>query len=120
MMQRLAIWTSMTLCVTAGTAACGIEPGQLNSDREASPRASRPNVIVILSDDQGSVDAGCYGSEDLTTPAMDRLAETGIRLTQFYSAAPVCSPSRAGLLTGRYPWRVGVPNNAGWPQRSDQ
>ena len=73
--------------------------------------AERPNVIVILADDQGSIDAGCYGAEDLTTPAVDALAARGVRFTQFYSAAPVCSPSRAGLLTGRYPWRVGVPGN---------
>jgi len=74
--------------------------------------AERPNVIVILTDDQGAVDAGSYGAEDLTTPAVDALAARGVRFTQFYAAAPVCSPSRAGLLTGRYPWRVGVPNNA--------
>lgn len=74
--------------------------------------AERPNVIVILTDDQGAVDAGSYGADDLTTPAVDDLATRGVRFTQFYSAAPVCSPSRAGLLTGRYPWRVGVPNNA--------
>jgi arylsulfatase A-like enzyme len=72
-------------------------------------------VIVVLADDQGSVDAGCYGATDLVTPALDRLADDGIRFTQFYSAAPVCSPSRAGLLTGCYPWTVGVPTNAGSP-----
>jgi len=71
----------------------------------------RPNVIFILADDQGSVDAGCYGADDLHTPNLDRLADTGIRFTQFYSAAPVCSPSRAGALTGRWPVRAGVPNN---------
>jgi len=75
--------------------------------------AAPPNVIIILTDDQGSIDAGCYGAKDLVTPNIDRLAERGIRFTQFYSAAPVCSPSRAGLLTGRYPIRCGVPNNAG-------
>ncbi len=73
--------------------------------------ARRPNVIVILTDDQGSVDAGCYGADDLVTPGIDRLAERGLRFTQFYAAAPVCSPSRAGLLTGRYPVRAGVPGN---------
>jgi arylsulfatase A-like enzyme len=77
--------------------------------RAAEPR---PNVIVIMADDQGTVDARCCGSTDIETPAIDRLAREGIRFTQFYSAAPVCSPSRAGLLTGRYPPRAGVPNNA--------
>ncbi|MDB6022424.1 MAG: sulfatase [Pedosphaera sp.] len=76
---------------------------------------SKPNVIIIMSDDQGSVDAGCYGSRDLTTPGMDTIAAHGVRFTQFYSAAPVCSPSRAGLLTGRYPWLVGMPNNGPAP-----
>jgi len=71
----------------------------------------RPNVIVILTDDQGSADAGCYGAKDLVTPAIDSLAARGVRFTQFYAAAPVCSPSRAGLLTGRYPLRCGVTGN---------
>ncbi|MBX3443645.1 MAG: sulfatase-like hydrolase/transferase [Planctomyces sp.] len=71
----------------------------------------RPNVIVILTDDQGSVDAGCYGSADIQTPHLDALAARGVRFTQFYAGAPVCSPSRAALLTGRYPLRAGVPTN---------
>jgi len=76
---------------------------------------TRPNVIVILTDDQGSVDAGCYGADDLKTPAIDALAARGVRFTQFYSAAPVCSSSRAGLLTGRYPVRAGMAGNAAAP-----
>lgn len=82
----------------------------LSSPAAADP-AARPNVIVILTDDQGTVDAGCWGTGDIETPGIDALAATGIRLTQFYAAAPVCSPSRAGLLTGRYPVRAGVPGN---------
>src|SRR5689334_10924930 len=74
--------------------------------------APRPNVIVILSDDQGAVDAGCYGAKDLLTPNLDALAARGVRFTQFYAAAPVCSPSRAALLTGRYPLRCGITGNA--------
>jgi arylsulfatase A-like enzyme len=73
----------------------------------------KPNVIIIYTDDQGSVDLNCYGSRDLTTPHMDSLARRGVRFTQFYAAAPVCSPSRAGLLTGRHPVRAGMPGNAG-------
>jgi arylsulfatase A len=76
-----------------------------------SVNAKRPNIIIILTDDQGSIDAGCYGAKDLITPHTDSLATRGIRFTQFYSAAPVCSPSRAGLLTGRYPIHAGVPGN---------
>lgn len=70
----------------------------------------RPNVIVILTDDQGSIDMNCYGSHDLITPNMDKIATSGVRFTQFY-AAPVSSPSRAGLLTGKTPQRAGVEGN---------
>lgn len=77
----------------------------------AHGRESRPNVIIIYTDDQGMADAGCYGSTDIKTPGIDRLAATGLRFTQFYAPAPVCSPSRAGLLTGRYPLSAGVPGN---------
>ena len=72
-----------------------------------------PNVILLFTDDQGAVDVNCYGSKDLHTPNMDDLARRGTRFTQFYVAAPVCSPSRAALLTGRYPQRAGVPGNVG-------
>ena len=72
---------------------------------------NKPNVILIYSDDQGSVDANCYGSKDLTTPTLDKLARTGVRFTQMYSPSAICSASRAGLLTGRFPPRAGVPGN---------
>lgn len=72
----------------------------------------RPNVIFIMTDDQGSLDLGCYGAKDLHTPAADRLAAAGVRFTRFYAAAPVCSPSRAAMLTGRYPARNGLVGNA--------
>ena len=78
---------------------------------ESALAAERPNVIFIMSDDQGSVDLGCYGSKDLVTPHTDALAASGVRFTQFYSASPVCSPSRAGMLTGRWPVRTGVAGN---------
>ena len=77
----------------------------------ATLAATKPNVILIYTDDQGSVDANCYGATDLITPAIDDLAARGTRFTQFYAAAPVCSPSRAALLTGRVPIRAGVPGN---------
>lgn len=73
----------------------------------------QPNVVIIYADDQGSIDLNCYGAKDLTTPCLDGLAHRGVRFTQFYSAAPVCSPSRAALLTGRYPQRAGLAGNAG-------
>lgn len=71
----------------------------------------RPNVIVVYTDDQGSVDANCYGSGDLETPNIDRLAATGVRFTQMLAPSAICSASRAGLLTGRFPARAGVPSN---------
>ncbi len=70
----------------------------------------RPNIIVVLADDLGYGDLGCYGHKDVHTPHLDRFASQGLRLTACYSAAPVCSPARAGLLTGRTPYRVGVYN----------
>ncbi|MCT4586503.1 MAG: sulfatase-like hydrolase/transferase [Carboxylicivirga sp.] len=72
----------------------------------------RPNVIIILTDDQGSIDMNCYGATDLHTPNMDELAQTGIQFNQFYVAAPVCSPSRASMLTGMNPHKAGLPGNA--------
>lgn len=77
----------------------------------AIARADRPNVVLIYTDDQGSVDLNCYGADDLDTPHLDALAARGVRFTQFYAPAPVCSPSRAGMLTGRVPQRAGVPGN---------
>ncbi|HLJ57491.1 MAG TPA: sulfatase-like hydrolase/transferase [Chthonomonadaceae bacterium] len=84
----------------------------LSASAAAGETADRPNVIVIVSDDHGSRDAGCYGTRDVETPHLDALAASGIRFDQFYGAAPVCSPSRAGVLTGRAPLRCGVPTNA--------
>lgn len=69
--------------------------------------AQRPNVVVILADDLGYADLSCYGSKNVQTPNIDRLAREGVRLTQFYANAPECTPTRTALLTGRYPQRVG-------------
>jgi len=76
-------------------------------------KTRRPNVIIIYSDDQGYADLNCYGSKDLMTPNLDKLANEGVRFTNFYAASPICSPSRASLLTGRYPQRAGLTGNAG-------
>ncbi len=70
-----------------------------------------PNVILIYADDLGWGDLGCYGHPTIHTPHLDRLASQGVRFTQFYSAAEVCTPSRAALLTGRYPIRSGMCHN---------
>ncbi len=68
----------------------------------------RPNFVVVFTDDQGYQDLGCFGSPDILTPNLDRLARQGARFTSFYSAQAVCSASRAALLTGCYPNRIGI------------
>jgi arylsulfatase A-like enzyme len=69
---------------------------------------SKPNFIIFYCDDLGYGDLGCYGSEHMKTPHLDRLAAQGVRFTDWYSNCPVCSPSRASLLTGMYPQKTGV------------
>lgn len=73
--------------------------------------ASKPNVVVLFADDLGYGDLGCYGSPVIRTPHLDRMAAEGLRFTDFYSASEVCTPSRAALLTGRYPVRSGMCGN---------
>ena len=97
-MKLLASITSILTCI----AWIGVVPAE---------GADRPNVLLIYTDDQGSLDANCYGSKDLTTPTLDHLAATGLRFTQMCAPSAICSSSRAGLLTGRFPARAGVPGN---------
>lgn len=73
----------------------------------AQAEAKQPNVVILFTDDQGTLDANCYGSSDLITPNIDKLAATGVKFTQAY-AHTVCCPSRAALMTGRHPQRGGV------------
>src|SRR3954451_19269126 len=68
----------------------------------------RPNVVLIVADDLGWADLGCYGSTFHRTPTLDRLAARGRRFTQAYAACPVCSPTRAALMTGKAPARLGL------------
>jgi arylsulfatase A-like enzyme len=70
--------------------------------------ATPPNVVIIVSDDQGYRDLGCFGSQEVIAPNLDRLAAGGVRLTNFYVTWPACTPSRGSLLTGRYPQRNGI------------
>ena len=87
-----------TLLLLLGLAAIG-------GGRAATP----PNIVLIVADDLGYGDLGCYGSKTIATPQIDRLAREGVRFTDAYAAAPFCSPSRAALLTGRLPARCGLP-----------
>lgn len=68
----------------------------------------KPNIVIFFTDDQGYADVGCYGAEGFETPHIDALAKDGVQFTDFYVPATVCTPSRAGLLTGRYPVRAGL------------
>src|SRR5205814_2896282 len=74
----------------------------------AAEPPSKPNIVIILADDLGYGDLGCYGSPAIRTPNLDRMAAEGMRFTDFYVAACVCTPSRAALLTGRLPIRTGM------------
>lgn len=71
-------------------------------------KKEKPNIVFILTDDQGYADLSCYGSTDLTTPNIDKLADSGIRLTDFYAGASVCTPTRATILTACYPKRLSL------------
>lgn len=75
----------------------------------AAATAAPPNVVIVFADDLGYGDLSCYGNRAFKTPQLDRMAHEGLRFTDFYSASPGCSPSRAALLTGCYPVRVSVP-----------
>ncbi|MFM7923468.1 MAG: sulfatase-like hydrolase/transferase, partial [Planctomycetaceae bacterium] len=84
-------------CAVAGLQCCGA--------------GDRPNFVIIYADDLGYGDLSCYGHPTIRTPNLDRMAAEGMRFTEFYSAAEVCTPSRAALLTGRYPVRSGMCHN---------
>ena len=73
-----------------------------------SSRNAQPNIVILYADDMGWGDTGAYGHPYIKTPSLDRLANEGQRWTDFYVPAPVCSPSRAALLTGRHPVRSGL------------
>jgi arylsulfatase A len=95
----------LLLSLTAALFSIAIVAGPLLADSKV-PR--QPNIVVVLCDDLGYGDLECYGHPHIKTPNLNRMAKEGMRFTDFYSAAPVCSPSRVGLLTGRSPNRAGV------------
>ncbi|GMQ25449.1 sulfatase [Algoriphagus sp. oki45] len=84
------------------TFSCSQKQGKAEEENQL------PNIVFIFTDDLGYGDLGCFGATDIATPNIDRIAAEGIKFTSFLSASPVCSPSRAGLLTGRMPQRMGI------------
>lgn len=93
---------------TAALAAGGIPA--------AKAANTRSNVLFILADDLGWMDLGCFGSSFYETPHLDALAKDGLRFTQAYAACPVCSPTRASIMTGKYPARMATTDWFGAPQ----
>lgn len=92
------LWIGLVAFATAG----------LSSGQHAGESEGRPSIVLLLADDLGWGDLGCYGNEVIQTPRLDRLASEGLRFTDCYAGSTVCSPSRAALLTGRVPDRTGV------------
>src|SRR5512140_642243 len=95
--RREFLETAAATTAIAGTARGGL-----------AAAAGRPNVLFILADDLGYGDLSCYGRPDYKTPVLDALAKQGIRFTDNYAAAPVCTPARCAYVTGRYPQRLPV------------
>jgi arylsulfatase A-like enzyme len=111
-------FTSRSQVPIRGFALAALFAASLLSTPSAAADSSggRPNVILIVTDDHGYADVGVHGCTDVPTPNLDALANSGIRCSDGYVCCPVCSPSRAGLLTGRYPQRAGFEFNPGGPK----
>ena len=102
-MNRPASWCPILLCLCALSLAA----------------AQKPNVVVFVADDMGFADCGVYGCKDIPTPNIDSLAKNGVRFTHAYTSGCVCSPTRAGLMTGRYQQRFGFDANNETPRWID-
>jgi arylsulfatase A-like enzyme len=96
-----------------GAGAVGLAGCRLMAQQAPTPPAARPNILVIVADDLGYADLGCQGSRDVPTPHIDSLAQNGVRFSDGYVSCPLCSPTRAGLMTGRYQQRFGHEFNPG-------
>ncbi|MHC4123913.1 MAG: sulfatase-like hydrolase/transferase, partial [Planctomycetota bacterium] len=104
------------LKVMGAAAASLAVPGCLPSRKSPAYKmpAERPNIVIVLADDLGYGDVGCYGNKIIKTPNIDALAEGGLKFTDFHTNAPMCSPTRASVLTGLYPQRCGIENALSW------
>src|SRR4051812_21095242 len=101
---RPLLWLSAAALLLSATA-----PAQAQSQK----KPKRPNIVILLADDYGYADVGFHGCKDIPTPALDSLAANGVRCTNGYVSGPYCSPTRAGLMTGRYQQRFGHEFNPG-------
>jgi arylsulfatase A-like enzyme len=104
--RRYRLGPGMAILATVLSCACLIGCDTTPADKLSTQHP--PNVVVIFTDDQGYQDVGCFGSPNIKTPNLDRMAAEGMRFTDFYAGQAVCSASRAALLTGCYPNRVGI------------
>src|SRR5580765_7324314 len=101
MARAITIWILSLL-------AFGVSSQPASSARPEGPSPEGPNIVLIFADDLAWADLGCYGNPRARTPNLDQMAREGIRFTDFYVGQPVCSASRAALMTGCYPGRVGI------------
>ena len=102
MIIRRAFMKTAGLGIAASSFSCAM------SWAAGDPAGRPPNIVVIFTDDQGWADVGCFGAKGFETPNLDRMADEGMRFTNFHVTQAVCSASRAGLLTGCYPNRIGI------------
>ena len=111
----------LALSLLLATQLPAIQPPATPPNDDGQPERSRPNVVLMMADDLGWGDVGFHGHRVLRTPHLDAMAAAGVRLDRFYAAAPVCSPTRGSVLTGRHPFRYGITNaNVGHLQRREQ
>jgi arylsulfatase len=107
-MKLRRVFFGLRLVLSALIVLGGVEFSASSARTEESRAPAKPNIVFIYVDDMGYGDLGCYGARAIKTPNLDRMAAEGLRLTSFYSMSPICTPSRAALLTGRYAARMGI------------
>jgi arylsulfatase A len=110
LLPSLAVFVGAVLLASCGGGSSSPTPVPTPS-ATPTPPLGPPNVVVVLADDLGYGDLSSFGSPKIKTPNLDRLGAEGIRFTSFYVPVPICAPSRAGLMTGRWPYRTGIPWN---------
>ncbi|MBL8028393.1 MAG: sulfatase-like hydrolase/transferase, partial [Fibrobacteres bacterium] len=111
--KKIVDWRKLLSFSAAGLTVASLTDSVVGASNSVEPL--KPNIIIIQTDDQGYNDLSCYGSKNIRTPHIDSMALNGVKFTDYYCPAPVCSPSRAGLLTGTYPARLGFGGLALYP-----